>query len=73
MIKSIAEDTIERTLLGLPLEEAISILKENNLRYEIQEYASLRGIENAEDKRVLRVKINDGCAQIVFSKFLTEI
>lgn len=73
MIKSITEDTIERALLGLPLEEALSILKNKNIDYAIQEYSSLRGIENAEDKRVLRVRIKDGCAYIVVSVFLTEI
>ena len=72
-MKPITEDTIERTLLGLPLKEAISLLEKNNLRYEVCKYSSLRGVEAANDLRVLRVNIVDGCAQIVVSEFLTEL
>ena len=67
------EDALARKLLGLPLEEAKAILKEEGIAAEIINYVSLRGVQNANDVRVVRARIEQGSAQVVVSEFLTEI
>ncbi len=63
----------EEDLLGLPLKEAVSLLRGANLDYKVIEYSSLRGVEGANDERVLRAEISHGCAMLVVSAFKTEI
>ena len=63
----------EEKLLGLPLKEAAELLSRSGLEYSVTGYSSLRGVEGAEDERVLRARIEGGCARLVVSKFVTEI
>lgn len=63
----------EDILLGLPLKEAVELIEKAGLTYNIENYSSLRGIEGADDLRVLRARINNGCAYLIVSAFITEI
>lgn len=73
MIDRLTEDTHAGAFLGLPLKEVLSAFEEQGIPCEVTEYSSLRGVEGAEDMRVLRVRMDERGAHIVVSAFLTEI
>ena len=73
MITLTAEELLKNEVLGLPLKEAVCLIEQAGLECEIINYRSLRGVEGANDSRVLRCDIYGGCAHVVVSEFLTEI
>lgn len=60
-------------LLGLPLAQAEEILSGLGKRVKTVQYESKRGLEGADDWRVLRCRERDGEVELVVSAFLTQL
>lgn len=73
MIERYTEDTHAGAFLGLPLKEVLCHFNEQGIPCDVDIYSSLRGVEGADDMRVLRVRMDERGAHIVVSAFLTEI
>lgn len=60
-------------LLGLPLAQAEEIISGLGGRVKTVQYESKRGLEGADDWRVLRCRERDGEVELVVSAFLTRL
>lgn len=61
-------------LLGLPLSQAEQRLSAMGKRVRAVRYESKRGLEGADDWRVLRCReVEDGQVELVVSAFLTRL
>ena len=60
-------------LLGLPLAQAEEIISGLGGRVKTVQYESKRGLEGADDRRVLRCRERDGEVELVVSAFLTQL
>lgn len=61
------------SLLGLPLAQAEEIVSGLGKRVKTVQYESKRGLEGADDWRVLRCRERDGEVELVVSAFLTQL
>ena len=61
------------SLLGLPLAQAEEIVSGLGKRVKTVQYESKRGLEGADDLRVLRCRERDGEVELVVSAFLTQL
>lgn len=61
------------SLLGLPLAQAEEIISGLGKRVKTVQYESKRGLEGADDWRVLRCRERDGEVELVVSAFLTQL
>ena len=61
------------SLLGLPLAQAEEIVSGLGKRVKTVQYESKRGLEGADDWRVLRWRERDGEVELVVSAFLTQL
>ena len=60
-------------LLGMPLSQAEQLLKNQGKRVKIVRYESRRGVEGADDWRVLRCRERNGETELVVSAFFTRL
>ena len=60
-------------LLGLPLSQAEQRLAAKGKRVRAVRYESKRGLQGADDWRVLRCREQDGEVELVVSAFLTRL
>ena len=60
-------------VLGLPIEEAKRRLLCAGALVTTVGYRSKKGVEGAEDVRVIRQKYRDGAVELVCSAFITEM
>ncbi len=60
-------------LLGMPLSQAKQLLEGQGKRVKTVQYESRRGVEGADDWRVLRCRERNGEVELVVSAFLTRL
>ena len=60
-------------LLGLPLNEAVSILEGKHQPYDVKMYYSYKPSDDVDSRRVIRVKETDGVCELVVSEFKTKV
>lgn len=60
-------------LLGMPLSQAEQLLESRGKRVRAVRYESRRGVEGADDWRVLRCREQDGEVELVVSAFFTRL
>lgn len=59
--------------LGLPLSQAEQLLAWEGKRVRVIVYESKRGLQGADDLRVLRCREQEGEVELVVSAFLTHL
>lgn len=63
----------ESELLGLPLGDALALCKREGWAVNLVDYASRRGVEGANEKRVLRATRAVGGVCLIISAFKTDL
>lgn len=61
-----------RSVLGLPLEEAVALLTLDGYRVETVETRSKKGT-GGTDNRVVRQQERDGTVQLLYAAFITTV
>lgn len=60
-------------LLGLNLEEAEALLKQEGQKYVIKRYVSYKPYENPDSRRVLRIREEAGVYELLAGEFITNV
>lgn len=66
-------DSLYLKLPGMRLQDAKAMLEANGIRCQCEEYCAPGRQRHGDDFRVIRARLSNGCAKLIYAGFITDI